>query len=86
MSRCLPATRQAGVYSATAATRFGFGNAVRARYHNHGGFVFAWTIATLKSAQAGFIRPIDAFNLLVAGARAATCSEPSRRTRPKISA
>ena len=41
-----------------------------ARYHSHGGFVLAWSLATLKAARAGFIRPVDAFSLLVVGARA----------------
>ena len=39
------------------------------RYRNHGGFVFAWSLATLKAAKAGFVRPVDAFSLLIAGAQ-----------------
>jgi hypothetical protein len=40
-----------------------------ARYRNHGGFAFAWILATIDSARAGFLRPVDAFNLAVVGAR-----------------
>jgi hypothetical protein len=37
-------------------------------YRNHGGFVRAWSRATLSAAQAGFLRPADTFYLVVAGA------------------
>jgi alpha/beta hydrolase family protein len=40
-----------------------------ARYHSHGGFTVAWILATIESARAGFLRPVDAFNLAVVGAR-----------------
>jgi hypothetical protein len=42
---------------------------LRARYRNHGGFVRAWSVATLRSFGAGFLRPEDAFDLWVVGAR-----------------
>jgi hypothetical protein len=37
-------------------------------YRNHGGFVRAWSRATLSATQAGFLRPADTFYLVVAGA------------------
>jgi Alpha/beta hydrolase domain len=40
-----------------------------ALYGNHGRFVAAWTRATLSATLAGYLRPEDAVNLLVAGAR-----------------
>src|SRR4029453_4686264 len=40
-----------------------------ALYRNHGGFVLAWTRATFSALRAGFLRPADAFNLLVVGAQ-----------------
>jgi hypothetical protein len=40
-----------------------------ALYRNHGGFVRAWSRATLNAFRAGFLRPEDALNLLVVGAR-----------------
>ena len=39
-----------------------------ALYRNHGGFVWAWSRATLSAARAGFLRPVDTFHLVVAGA------------------
>jgi hypothetical protein len=41
-----------------------------ALYGNHGGFVRAWSMATLRAAAAGFLRPEDAVNILVVGAQA----------------
>ena len=40
-----------------------------ALYGNHGGFVRAWTRATLSATFAGFLRPEDALNILVVGAQ-----------------
>ena len=40
-----------------------------ALYRNHGGFVRSWTRATLSASFAGFLRPEDAFNILVVGAQ-----------------
>jgi hypothetical protein len=40
-----------------------------ALYRNHGGFVAAWSRATLRATAAGFLRPTDAFDLLVVGAQ-----------------
>ena len=39
-------------------------------YRNHGRFVAAWSAATLRALLAGFLRPEDAVNMLVVGARA----------------
>jgi hypothetical protein len=39
-------------------------------YRNHGRFVAAWSTATLRALLAGFLRPEDAVNMLVVGARA----------------
>lgn len=36
-----------------------------ALYRHHGGFAAAWGRATLRSAAAGFLRPEDAFDILV---------------------
>jgi hypothetical protein len=41
---------------------------LEARYGDHGGFVAAWTQATQRAAQSGFIRPEDARDLAVVGA------------------
>lgn len=41
-----------------------------ALYGDHGGFVRAWTRATLEATRSGFLRPEDAWNILVVGARA----------------
>jgi hypothetical protein len=40
-----------------------------ALYRNHGGFVAAWSRATVRSSVAGFLRPVDAAQLLVVGAQ-----------------
>jgi hypothetical protein len=40
-----------------------------ALYPSHGRFVAAWSKATLKALFAGFLRPEDAFNILVVGAQ-----------------
>jgi hypothetical protein len=40
-----------------------------ALYGNHSGFVRAWSRATLSAFAAGYLRPEDAFNLVVVGAR-----------------
>jgi hypothetical protein len=40
-----------------------------AQYGRHGRFVLAWTRATLGAFAHGFLRPVDAFTLLVVGAR-----------------
>jgi Alpha/beta hydrolase domain len=40
-----------------------------ALYGDHRGFVAAWTRATLHAFAAGFLRPEDTANLLIAGAR-----------------
>jgi Alpha/beta hydrolase domain len=42
---------------------------LRARYRDHRGFAAAWTRATLRSLGAGFLRPEDARNLVLAGVR-----------------
>lgn len=42
---------------------------LEALYGSHGGFVSAWSRSTLRSAAAGYLRPKDAFNILVVGAR-----------------
>ena len=39
------------------------------RYRSHGGFVFAWTRATLKATFAGFVLPADAIDIEVVGVR-----------------
>ena len=38
-------------------------------YRSHGGFVAAWSRATVRSLLAGFLRPEDAFNIAVVGAQ-----------------
>lgn len=38
-------------------------------YRNHGGFVRAWSRATVRAFAAGYLRPEDAVDLLVVGAR-----------------
>jgi hypothetical protein len=40
-----------------------------ALYGSHSGFVRAWSRATLSAFAAGYLRPEDAFNLVVVGAR-----------------
>jgi hypothetical protein len=40
-----------------------------AQYRSHGRFVLAWSRATLSAFASGFLRPVDAFTLLVVGAR-----------------
>jgi hypothetical protein len=37
--------------------------------YSHGGFVAAWGSATVRAFLGGFLRPEDAFNLVVAGAQ-----------------
>jgi Alpha/beta hydrolase domain len=40
-----------------------------ALYGGHGGFVAAWDRATVRAFLGGFLRPEDAFNLVVVGAQ-----------------
>jgi hypothetical protein len=40
-----------------------------ATYRNHGQFVLAWSHATLHALKSGFLRPADAFNLLIVAAQ-----------------
>jgi hypothetical protein len=47
-----------------------FSNAqLMARYHDHAGFEFAWGLATVNAANAGFLLPTDAVYLFLAGAQ-----------------
>jgi hypothetical protein len=39
------------------------------RYRSHGGFVFAWSIASLVSAFSGFVEPEDVHDIWVVGVR-----------------
>jgi hypothetical protein len=42
---------------------------LKARYRNDGGFARAWSRATWRATEAGFLRPRDALNLLAVGAQ-----------------
>ena len=42
---------------------------LEAQYRNHGGFVRAWSRATLSATLAGYLRPEDALHILVVGAQ-----------------